>query len=124
MQVTNIFKYIILGVIAIIVMFAVIDIKKSGSEYNTEKTKYYEREIRGRLVSKGNNRGIRIRIAINGDVKNEYLYGSKNFDLSPSDLFDFLKINDSIVKPPNSLELYIYRGNEKYYFKLGEYINK
>ena len=43
-----------------------------------------------------------------------------NYSYKPSDLIDFLRVNDSIRKPPNSRDFFIYRNNEKYYFRLGE----
>lgn len=117
-------SYLIGFIIFSIVVFSILDILKSGSEYKIEEARYFENEFHGKIICKWINRGLGVQIDNKGDIQKKYLYGSKNFNLSPSDLFDFLKINDSIVKPENSLDLYIYRNGNKYYFKLGEYINK
>lgn len=49
---------------------------------------------------------------------------SYNYDYSPFAIDEFIETGDSIFKPKNSDTLYIYRNNDKYYFVLGEFINK
>jgi hypothetical protein len=123
MQHFRVFQYIVIVIIAIFILFSIIDIRQSKSDYRTEKINYYHKEFKGIIKSKSLNRGFRIRLFNNGKIEKRYLYSSKNFNLSPSDLYDFIKLNDSIIKLPNSFDLYIYRNGSKYYFKLGEYIN-
>jgi hypothetical protein len=117
------FRYIVLVIIAIFIFFSIIDIIKSKPKINNERIHFYQKGFSGIVKSKSLNRGFSIRLFNEGKIEKTYLYSSKNFDLNPPDLYDFIKLNDSIVKLSGSLNLYIYRNNEKYYFHLGEYIN-
>lgn len=58
-----------------------------------------------------------IKIALAGGTIN-YLYGNQ------FDLMSFVEIGDSISKSGNSDSIFIYRNNIKYYFILGEILNK
>lgn len=60
------------------------------------------------------NNGNRFRIS---SRTSNYLY-------DPPQLFDFLKVNDSISKPAGDNLFLIYRGTERYFFKLGQSINR
>lgn len=53
------------------------------------------------------------------------LYGTtRNYLYESSDLTNFLYIGDSIYKPYSSDSIFIYRGDQKYYFILGKMINR
>ena len=120
----NLIKYFFIVGIIIFIIISLLDIKDSKEEYSEEKKLYYNKEIRGKLISKRINRGFRNKIAEKGLIRKEYLYSSRNYDYKPYNLYDFLQLGDSIVKPKNSLDLYIHRKENVYYFKLGEYINE
>jgi hypothetical protein len=89
-----------------------------------ESARYLAKEIKGILISKHIDRGFHIKLDVNGEIKKDYLRGSKNYNYAPSSLYDFLQKNDSLVKPANSLDLYVYRDHVKYRFRIGERINK
>ena len=114
---------IALLLLLVLIGFSVLDIQSSKDEYKTEKQEYYKEGFSGILISKRVNRGIRIKLQQNDKELSNYLYSSKNYDYTPNNLYDFLIIGDSLVKIDHSLDLYIYRADKKYYFKLGEYIN-
>jgi hypothetical protein len=48
----------------------------------------------------------------------------RNYFLEPNNLFDFVKITDSINKPDFSYDFYIIRPDGKYHFVLDQDINK
>lgn len=50
--------------------------------------------------------------------------GTYNFLYEEPEISRFLKANDSIYKPAQKDSLYIYRDSIKYYFVLGESLNK
>ncbi len=60
-------------------------------------------------LSKGN------KVALN--TSHNYLYDSYFMD-------EFLQVGDSLVKQEGSDTLFVYRNTKKYYFVLGEFINK
>ena len=124
MQHFRFFRYMAVVVMVFFIIISIFDIKRAGPKAREEKVNYYQKEFKGIILQKSVNRGMRIQIDNNGKKEKQYLYEAKNFDLTPVDLYDFIQVSDSIIKLPNSYDLYIYRNNEKYYFKLGEYINK
>ncbi|HYX08029.1 MAG TPA: hypothetical protein VE912_14965 [Bacteroidales bacterium] len=119
----KVISLIIITLVVLFIGYSILNIQESKSEYKFEKIEYFEKGFKGILISKNLNRGIRIRLKTSGKQLEKYLYSSKNFDYNPDNLYDFIMQGDSIVKVPNSLDLYIFRDDKKYYFKLGEYIN-
>lgn len=120
----KIYRIFVFLVLILVVVASVFSIRKSRREYPVEKQRYFNDPFTGILIQKSHNRGINILIRQNSKVNRTYLHSSRNYDYNPYDLFDFLKSGDSLVKRPDSYDLYIYRGNSIYYFKLGEYINR
>ncbi len=117
-------RYLFFGIFILVILISVLQINQSNLESKIERKRYFEKKIVGKLISKSINRGISIELLKGDKVEKDYLYNSINFNLSPSNLYDFLQKNDSIVKPKNSLNLFVYRGEREFYFELGRYINK
>lgn len=120
----KIYRYLVFIGMIIFVVYTIISIRDSKDNYIIEKQRYYSNGFKGILINKKLNRGLRITIENQGKISKNYLYESKNYNYKPSDLYDFIMINDSIIKISESLDFYIIRNNEKFYFKLGEYINQ
>lgn len=120
----KIYRLLVFLVLIVVVVASVFSIRKSNRDYPFEKQRYFNDPFTGILIQKSHNRGIGILIKQNSKVNRTYLLSSRNYDYNPYDLFDFLKSGDSLVKRPDSYDLYIYRGNSIYHFKLGEYINR
>jgi len=90
------------------------------SNYND----YYNLEVSGIVLDKYISNKLYDKgtayITLNNKSKFVLYEIYNNYSYKPSDLIDFLKVNDSIRKPLNSRDFFIYRSNEKYYFRLGE----
>jgi hypothetical protein len=120
-------KNVLLFVLIIALMSGVIVIFMIPVKYQkTMGEKYplcdFQDELSGIVYKAKPNRG-----AVYFDLANANRFSvsaSDNFDYSPSSLDKFIETGDSIFKPKNSDTLYIYRNNDKYYFVLGEFINK
>lgn len=56
--------------------------------------------------------------------KKIHLWGSHNYLYSPQSLVSFIKVGDSLLKDKGTDTLYIFRNDERYYFRLGKFINK
>ena len=85
---------------------------------------YYNLDISGIIIDKYISKKLYDKgttyFILNNDCKFVIYNISNNYSYEPSDLIDFLTVNDSIRKPHNSRDFFIYRKNEKYYFRLGE----
>ena len=58
------------------------------------------------------------------DTTKAWLIHSRNYAFEKAWLDDFIQVGDSISKVRGSDTLFIYRHSKKYYFVLGEFINK
>lgn len=109
----------IMGIVIAISMIPIKYQKMMGEKY---PRCVFQDELSGIVYKAKPNRG-----AVYFDLANANRFSvlaSDNFDYSPSSLDRFIETGDSIFKPKNSDTLYIYRNNDKYYFVLGEFINK
>jgi hypothetical protein len=59
-----------------------------------------------------------------GDSRDIFIVHSRNYDYNEPWLDDFLQVGDHLLKNKNSDTLWIGRGNDKYYFVIGEFINE
>jgi hypothetical protein len=80
-------------------------------------------EIGGRVEYFDSDRGA-VFLRLKGDTVEYAFRSSYNYDYNPYSIENFLQINDSILKTRNSDTIYIYRDTIKYYFIIGEIINK
>ena len=103
----------------LVVMIAVISHKKKMRNHiNIKKTK----EINGVLIKVSTNRSSAYCVLKDG--RKVFIFDSDNLNYEPYALNKFLKKGDSIVKPPYSDTLFIYRDKEKYFFILGKRIGE
>lgn len=80
-------------------------------------------EISGVVYTISQSRGT-IKMVLRNRIKAPYFFRTtRNYELNPYDLQDFLLPGDSVFKPSNSRELLIFRKDKKYYFVLEKDIN-
>lgn len=93
-------------------------------ESREHKKQFFRKEIKGTIYLKRKKRTT-VKVYLN-KIGSEQLsiIRSSNFKYNPSTLGELIQKGDSIYKPANSNDLYIIRNNYKYYFKVGEHINR
>jgi len=87
------------------------------------KIESFSLEIKGRLVKIGGSNayaGRKLLYFSNGQ-KAAVSHDIFNYEISNVSIEYFMQPGDSIYKPSNSDSIFIYRGNETYYFLLGKY---
>lgn len=118
-------------VIGIIILFGVYSEKdledrrkKEDHEYvNIEKT---SKEFKGKIISKQMSKGYKgsILVQLNNNRKFSMTWGGGNYLYSKQNLSYFMQVGDSIFKPLLSDSIYVFRGDKKYHFILGQTINQ
>ena len=111
--------------LTLLVFFEICEQNKAKHSSIMHEEQFYKEQILGILESKSLTRGKQqIVLRSDGDYQTWIIKPSRNYQLFPSNLYDFLKKGDSLYKVPNSLDLYIFRKNKKYFFELGAFINE
>jgi hypothetical protein len=110
-------------IIVALIVFLTLEIDNKRSKemvWNNRQLPYCE--ISGIVSSARQNRGtISLRLK-NNDIF--YISTTRNYNLKPYDLDDFLQPGDSLYKKKNSMKLEVYRNNQKYEFILEKKIGK
>ncbi len=110
-------------IIGALIVFLTLEIDNKSSKemvWNNRQLPYCE--ISGIVSSARQNRGtISLRLK-NNDIF--YISTTRNYNLKPYDLDDFLQPGDSLYKKKNSMKLEVYRNNQKYEFILEKTIGK
>lgn len=97
---------------------------KRREKARDEIRQYYSQEISGIVSTVSQNRGtITLRLMDKKDGA-YYFRITRNYNLSPYDLHEFLQHGDSVHKSPNSNELFIFRDEKKYRFDLDLNLNR
>ncbi len=129
--------FILATIVSFILLFFSPDTSKQDQEYAESIKKEYPRLDDYQESGARSIKGIILKARISSEM---YLQGAiyvelnngekfrvgrtRNYQYEPAELMDFLKINDSISKPANDNLFLIYRNGERYFFKLGQSINR
>lgn len=78
--------------------------------------------ISGVVKSKNPFKGI---VFINlSNTDKFHIERSVNYQYNPPEIYDFIEVSDSLYKDKNNDTLFVFKNGKKYYFILGEIINK
>jgi len=100
------------------------DDNKKSTEMSDSIDNLYGQELSGIVATISQNRGtISLRLK-DYSKKRIFFSTTSNSSLTPSLIDDFIKGGDSIFKAKNSMELEVYRGNERFHFILNERIDQ
>ena len=119
------FAMIFFGVILPIVLFVLIfilDSRYADSLRDEYKNIEYRDELNGIIESMKTRKGG-VYLILENDMKVRF-YPSHNYLYKKPNIDGFLNKGDKLFKPKNSDTLYVFRNGRKYYFVLGEFINK
>ncbi len=93
---------------------------KKSVEINDSINNLYGEELSGIVATISQNRGtVSLRLK-NISQKPIHFTTTRNYALTPYDIDEFIKGGDSIYKAKNSMELLVFRGNEKFHFVLNK----
>lgn len=120
---SNLYSILVFG-FCIVLFFMYITPSNEKNKKITENIEnIYRTEISGIVSSAHPSRGMTT-LRLRGRVDYPYyLPSSRNYNLSPPELYSFVQREDSVYKAPNSNEFYIFRNGHRYRFVLNEYIN-
>mgnify|MGYP001492491324 CR=1 FL=1 len=108
----------------LVVIFLFDDYKISKKMENESKDNFYI-EMSGTVSGISQNRGTIILKLRNNSVHNKYYFGStRNYNLNPKDLHEFVQPGDSVFKSSNSNELFVIKNNKRYRFIIDKSINR
>ncbi len=100
------------------------DDNKKSTEITDSIDNLYGQELSGIVATISQNRGtVSLRLK-DYSKKRIFFSTTSNSSLTPSFIDDFIKGGDSIFKAKNSMELEVYRGNERFHFILNERIDQ
>ena len=92
--------------------------RKEIANFEKEEKKFYSNSVSGTVISLEHVRQWVIVQISNGEKC--YINQAANYSYNPNLLSDFMQIGDSIVKPPFSDSVFIYREQIKFYFIIGD----
>ena len=109
----------------LLIVIAILFVDNKKSDVITDSIdNLYGNEISGIVETISQNRGtVSLRLK-NIPQKPIYFTTTRNYALTPYSIDEFIKGGDSIYKAKNSMELEVYRGNQKFQFILNEKINQ
>ena len=107
-----------------IVAIIIVTTYNSQEEWKEYKKDFFRKEIKAKVyLTRRKRSSVKVYLNLSGS-KYISIFRSTNYKYSPPELSSFIQKGDSIYKPANSNDLYIIRNNYKYYFKVGEHINR
>ena len=100
------------------------DDNKKSTEITDSIDDLYGQELSGIVATISQNRGTVLLRLKDNSKKRIFFSTTSNSSLTPSFIDDFIKGGDSIFKAKNSMELEVFRGNERFRFTLNKRIDR
>ena len=112
-----------LFVLILFIIFDIIEMKNIERKYRHYKEVTSETTINSVIIKiEKASRGFSF-ITFK-DNKFHWIDGTKNFNYTPSEIYNYLEVGDSVSKSGNNDTIYIYSGDKVFEFNLRNYIEK
>jgi hypothetical protein len=118
-----ILQLVMAAFIGLLIVFIIVYKTKEKEKHEINFDLLYNCQIHDRIISKDIDHNI-LSLRFKYTKTGFSCRNPRNYFLEPNNLFDFVKITDSINKPDFSYDFYIIRPDGKYHFVLDQDINK